>query len=231
MIPLRLELTGFMTYRDTQVFDFCSAPLWMLEGGNGSGKSTVFDAITFALFSTYRGGKKQHIEVLINHRSANFEIVFDFAFKGQDYRIRRFAKWVTNNKQQRTDKTSQTEGLYLLPSEALITNNVVDWVKEQIGLDYDSFTSSVLLLQGSSEKLILAKGKERADILLKFLDLKVYENLVVKARDAANSHRRKVSERELTLQTLKHATETGVETAKRQVEQTRQDFDSTCSPD
>ena len=56
MIPQRIQLTGFLSYKETQTLDFAGAPLWMLSGNNGSGKSAIFDAVTYALFGHHRGG-------------------------------------------------------------------------------------------------------------------------------------------------------------------------------
>lgn len=57
MIPLRVYVENFMSYREGQELLFDNAPLWVLAGQNGAGKSTIFDAITFALYGLHRGGK------------------------------------------------------------------------------------------------------------------------------------------------------------------------------
>ena len=59
MIPLRIMLKGFLCYRDEQEVLLDGSSLWMLAGLNGSGKSAVFDAMTFALFGCHRGGSMQ----------------------------------------------------------------------------------------------------------------------------------------------------------------------------
>ena len=57
MIPQRVKLSGFLSYKDEQEIRFDESPLWMLSGTNGSGKSSIFDAVTFALFGHHRGGE------------------------------------------------------------------------------------------------------------------------------------------------------------------------------
>ena len=52
MIPQRIKLSGFLSYKDEQEIRFHESPLWMLSGANGSGKSSIFDAVTFALFGS-----------------------------------------------------------------------------------------------------------------------------------------------------------------------------------
>ena len=61
MIPLRVKLKGFLCYKEEQEISFDgNASLWMLSGLNGSGKSSIFDAVTYALFGHHRGGAKDH---------------------------------------------------------------------------------------------------------------------------------------------------------------------------
>jgi DNA repair protein SbcC/Rad50 len=67
MIPLCVTLEGFMCYRERQKLEFDGAPLWVLAGPNGVGKSAVFDAITFALYRRYRKNRSHHARELINH--------------------------------------------------------------------------------------------------------------------------------------------------------------------
>ncbi len=66
MIPVRIQLAGFLCYRELQEACFEDRTLWMLAGPNGSGKSAIFDAMTFALFGQHRGGK-QNARGLIHH--------------------------------------------------------------------------------------------------------------------------------------------------------------------
>jgi DNA repair exonuclease SbcCD ATPase subunit len=58
MIPRSITLRGFLCYKDKQVIDLDGCDLWVLAGRNGSGKSAIFDAMTFALFGAHRGGKR-----------------------------------------------------------------------------------------------------------------------------------------------------------------------------
>src|SRR5579875_3216849 len=89
MIPLRISLEGFLCYKDKQEITFDSnATLWMLSGLNGSGKSSIFDAVTYALFGHHRGGS-QHAVELINKDSDGLTVEFDFQLENQLYQVRR----------------------------------------------------------------------------------------------------------------------------------------------
>src|SRR5437016_3035651 len=88
MIPSKIYLKGFMSYRDETVIPFDGAQLWVLAGPNGAGKTAVFDAITFALYGKYRD-KEQHAIDLINHQCDSLSVKFDFLLDGMKYRVQR----------------------------------------------------------------------------------------------------------------------------------------------
>ena len=75
MIPRRVSLRGFLCYREEQEIDFAGSTLWMLAGLNGSGKSAIFDAVTYALFGHHRGGS-QHAAEFINKDSDGLAVEF-----------------------------------------------------------------------------------------------------------------------------------------------------------
>ncbi len=86
MIPRHVKLRGFLCYKGEQEIDFDgNASLWMLSGLNGSGKSSIFDAITYVLFGHHRGGG-QHAQELINKDSDGLQVEFDFLLDGRTYR-------------------------------------------------------------------------------------------------------------------------------------------------
>ena len=89
MIPRSIKLKGFLCYRDEQQIDFDgSNTLWMLGGLNGSGKSAIFDAVTFVLFGCHRGGGTGH-DGLINKEADGLLVEFDFLLDGELIRARR----------------------------------------------------------------------------------------------------------------------------------------------
>ena len=182
MIPQRVKMAGFLSYKDEQAVEFGTAPLWMLAGTNGSGKSSVFDAVTYALFGHHRGGSQNAAE-LINKESNALSVEFDFKLDGTVYRakrtIRRNAKGVTSATQQVFEETAVGDWAAVRD-----TNKKVDfdkWIHDHIGLNYETFTSSVLLLQGKAEKLLDARPSGRAEVLAGIVDLERYQRLHEKA--------------------------------------------------
>src|SRR3954447_9665035 len=184
MIPQRVYLRGFLSYRDEQEVRFDGSSLWMLSGLNGSGKSTVFDAVTYALFGHHRGGG-QHAHELINKDSESLLVEFDFSLDGHLYRAKRTLRRDTRGGAKGTQQMFRYQagsngngrGSWE-PLEGTGQKRDFDaWVAENIGLTYETFTSSVLLLQGRAEKLLDSKPEGRREVLASIVDLERYERL------------------------------------------------------
>lgn len=177
MIPVRVFLKGFLSYCHAQTFMFDGAPLWVIVGSNGAGKSAIFDAILFAMYGAHRGGKA-NARALINQRSDNLQIEFDFVLGTRTYRAKRtLAK-----------KGKPTLGIYDLniSPERIVPDTDKDagfkkWVEHQIGLDEITFTASILLQQGKAEALLTADPKNRHQILSQLVDISTYARLAEKA--------------------------------------------------
>jgi DNA repair exonuclease SbcCD ATPase subunit len=195
MIPQRIKLSGFLSYKDEQEIRFDESSLWMLSGANGTGKSSIFDAVTYALFGHHRGGSQSAAE-LINKESNTLSVEFDFCVDQQLYRVKRTVR------RRASGVASTQQVMKYVKSQSLVTNGseapeddweaIPDttyktkfdaWIKEKIGLDYDTFTSSVLLLQGKSEKLLDSTPSGRASVLARIVDLERYQKLHGRADD------------------------------------------------
>ncbi len=185
MIPTRIYLKGFMSYRDEATIRFDGAHLWVLSGPNGSGKSAIFDAITFALYGTYRGVSRRPKD-LINHQRDELVVEFDFFVDEEEYRVKRTVS-------RRGSSTRQAFALGSSNPEPVAGTDgdqgFKEWVNDLIGLDYDAFTSSVILLQGESEKLLRQEPRKRHEILSKLIDLSPYERLHAASGERRQHHR------------------------------------------
>jgi exonuclease SbcC len=188
VIPQRIKLKGFLCYKDEQEIGFDgNATLWMLSGLNGSGKSSIFDAVTYVLFGHHRGGGTNNQE-LINKDCDGLAVEFDFLLDGQAYRakrtLKRDARGGSGKSTQQVYRLGSGENGHAkwLPVEGTETKRGFDpWVRDNIGLNYDTFTSSVLLLQGKAEKLLDSKPEGRREVLARIVDLERYEKLYQKA--------------------------------------------------
>ena len=178
MIPLRLVLSGFLSYRDTVTLDFTQFDLACISGSNGAGKSSLMDAITWSLF----GNARRRDEAIINtHPEVKAaEVVFEFAYEGNIYRI------------QRTMPRGKTQDLQFQifkgnPDAAEPSSG--DWspltessnretqarIERTLRLDYDTFINASFFLQGKADQFTQNRPPERKRILGSILDLDIWE--------------------------------------------------------
>jgi exonuclease SbcC len=183
MIPLSVRMKGWMRYRDEQVADFSGASLIAIVGENGAGKSSIFDAITFALYGLHRLGK-MHADQLISQDMDRLSVEFEFEADGQRYLVRRSrghkdserdqSLWVWDN-----DASDWTQVPGSEKDDALRLN-----IEHVVRLTPEAFTSSFLLQQGSATEFLDADPKPRFDIISSLIGLKEYEALEKRAREA-----------------------------------------------
>jgi len=219
MIPQRVQLSGFLSYKDEQEIRFDESPLWMLSGTNGSGKSSIFDAVTFALFGHHRGGSQSAGE-LVNKESNTLTVEFDFTVDKQLYRIKRTARKRASgvaSTQQVMRKAANQSDWEAVP-DTTYKAKFDAWVKEKIGLDYETFTSSVLLLQGKSEKLLDSTPAGRAGVLARIVDLERYQKLHAKADDHRKELKGRLEGITNQLAGLRQVTEEELSGAVRRIE-------------
>lgn len=222
MIVRRISMRGFMSYREEQTLLFDAAPLWVLAGANGSGKSSVFDVITFVLYGCHRGGSRPSKE-LINHDSDALVAELDFELDATVYRLRR----TLSRSGKSTWSVSIIDGEKTLPvPDADSKAGFEKWVKEHVRLSYKSFISSVLLLQGQSERLLNSEPKERYELLSELIDLDIYQRL----HHLADEQRKRLDEQSRTyaaqLQSFDINLATEVERAREQVAVCSQELES-----
>jgi exonuclease SbcC len=198
MIPQRVTLKGFLCYKDEQEVCFDGASLWILAGVNGSGKSTIFDAVTYALFGHHRGGSQDAYE-LINKASDRAVVEFDFTIDGCNYQAHRTLQRTKQGKTRGTQQIYERNGCGSWePIEGTNLKAGYDqWIHEHIGLNYETFTSSVLLLQGKADKLLDSTAKGRHDVLAGIVDLERYKRLHLKADEDRRA-------REFIVKNLRH---------------------------
>src|SRR5512143_4177227 len=85
MIPVHLRLSGFLSYQDSVDLDFTTFDLACISGSNGAGKSSLLDAITWALF----GRARRRDDAIVNLQSKAAEVTLTFEYEGSIYRIQR----------------------------------------------------------------------------------------------------------------------------------------------
>ncbi|WP_213001635.1 AAA family ATPase [Winogradskya consettensis] len=200
MRPLRLDMAGFTVFRDETTVDFTDADYFALVGPTGSGKSTVLDAIIFALYGTVPrwGGSRGIVNALApSSTEARVRLVFESA--GSRYVATRVVR-----RDGRGNVKTAGAGLQLMPPGFDVTRldtgmslddlgdvlagtpaEMDSAVVEAVGLPYEQFTSCVVLPQGQFADFLHAKPATRQQILVNLLGLHVYEE--VQARSTARA--------------------------------------------
>ena len=188
----RVKLQGFLAHYGEEVdgaimpieLDFRESGLWLMHGANGSGKSSVFDAITFALFDKARGGQ---LAKLVNDRSTVAEVEVEFEHKGERYLVKRRLK-LTKNREKHSSSTADVSRWDEAQNGWVAVEGVGkirDWTTQTLQVSYENFISSVILEQGRADQFLRATPRERREQLMQLLDLSIYE----KISDAANAKR------------------------------------------
>lgn len=185
MRPLHLKIKGFTAFRDEQELDFRELDLFSLWGPTGSGKSSVLDAITFALYGKVErveGPKDVKISDLITHGQPRMAVTLDFEIAGAAYRITR-----TNSATGSKVRLERKEGedFVTFGEGADSVTEVNRLVPQLIGLDYNAFTRSVVLPQGKFAEFLSGDAKKRRDILTELLGLEMFGRMAQRSREIA----------------------------------------------
>ena len=205
MIPLKLHISGFLSYRDPVELDFESFDLACISGQNGAGKSSLLDAFTWALFGKARGGDK---DALINLQSKAAEVALTFAYEGNIYRVQRTAtkgKSTVLEFQIAEARNSIFDNSENQQSNIELSNNVT-WhplteksgretqnrIEQTLRLDYDTFVNASFFLQGKADEFTQKKASERKTVLSNILGLEIWETYKERTAD-----RRKDIEKEI----------------------------------
>jgi DNA repair exonuclease SbcCD ATPase subunit/3',5'-cyclic AMP phosphodiesterase CpdA len=174
--PISFRFSNMFSYGEDNKIDFTKlGGLMGLFAANASGKSSIFDAISFCLYDKCsRAFKAQNI---MNNRKTNFWCELRFQINGEDYTIRREAKTVNKGKNVKVDvqfwKIEDGQSISLNGTERRDTNQII----EQYVGKYEDFVLTALSLQGNNALFIDKSQSERKDLLAQFMGLNVFDKL------------------------------------------------------
>jgi exonuclease SbcC len=177
MRPISLHVEGFTCFRDAQeVLDFSALSLFAISGPTGAGKSSILDAITFALYGYVPRLGKQGVSDVVSLGRDRMTVRLEFAVGDRRFRVGRELR---RKKAASVIFEEITNG-----SEQLLADRIRD-ADEQIaaltGLRYETFIQTVLLPQGEFDKFLHSDPGERGKILRELLKLEVYERMRARA--------------------------------------------------
>ena len=203
MKPIRLELKEFGPYKN-EIIEWdkiINEPIFLITGKTGSGKSTLFDAITYALYNKTTGGKDiASLRTKTALDKDKTQVNFDFELSGKKYRIERTLAYLkAGNKNLTSGKVAlmqYNDGKL----EVLATKEqeVKEKVEELIGLDDKQFCQIIILPQGKFKEFLLSKSSEKKETLRSLFNTYFYQKFVEQLQEQAkkldSSHKQKEKE-------------------------------------
>ena len=200
MRPLTLEMCAFGPFASTQVTDFTalgSNPLFLINGPTGAGKTSLLDAICFALYGKTTGDEREGSQMRCDLAPDSLltEVTFSFALGDKQYRIRRVPE------QQRAKKSGDgytvqkpEAQLYYIDSDGeehlLVASKVSEATAEietLTGLDADQFRQVMVLPQGKFRELLMADSKDREKIFSQLFQTQIYRKIEDKLKFQASA--------------------------------------------
>ena len=191
MRPLKLRMQAFGSYVEEQILDFetalSGAPFVLIHGATGAGKTTILDAIVFALYGESSGDVREGAMLRSSAAPPErvTEVEYTFALGRRRYRVLRSPSYERMSRGKMTRRAAAGE-LYRLPDvgdegeEVLLDSNVTEVSKRigtLIGFDADQFRQVILLPQGQFQRFLLAEVKDRSAIMQRIFRTERYRRL------------------------------------------------------
>lgn len=210
MIPVLLSIRGFLSYHQLTEIDFSTIDVACISGANGAGKSSIFDAITWALFGMAR---KTDETIIHSHPEVEAaEVALIFEYENALYRVQR-----TRPKNAATRLEFQIAQPETVP-EFLDSASVqqIRWrslsertlrdtqaiIRKILRLDYDTFINASFFLQGKADQFTTQTPTKRKEILSSILGLEIWEEYRQRAIEQRKNVERQIELIDQTLQEI-----------------------------
>ncbi|MDF2669487.1 MAG: hypothetical protein K0R67_1793, partial [Paenibacillus sp.] len=187
MRPLRLTMSAFGPYKDKEIIDFTELQghrLFVVSGNTGAGKTSIFDAICFALYGVASGEDRDDNRMLRSHFAADevyTSVDFVFELKGRNYRVFRQLPHVRSGNKGATGEKYElysvgvTDGLETPLTDRFIVSQIDQKIQELVGLTKDQFSQIVMLPQGEFRKLLTSDTENKEEILRRIFKTGMYK--------------------------------------------------------
>ncbi|GAA0410442.1 SMC family ATPase [Cocleimonas flava] len=206
MKPIKLSMTAFGPFINTEVIDFEALgenPLFLINGTTGSGKTTILDAICFALYGQTTGKEREAMQMRCDFAPDDLltEVEFVFELGGELYQIKRVPEQErAKTKGEGTTKQAASAELNRLDASRKIAQNLVarkvsdatQMIEQLTGLQVDQFRQVMVLPQGQFRQLLMADSKDREKIFSQLFETHVYKRIEDKLRAQASVVAKKV---------------------------------------
>jgi DNA repair protein SbcC/Rad50 len=195
MIPKQLTVKNFLSYRETTL-DFCGLHTACICGSNGAGKSSLLEAITWAVWGESRASTEDDV---IHTGEKEVRVDFTFETNKQVYKVIRTRNRSGNSVLEFQVETSN--GFRALTGKGVRATQ--DLILEHVKLDYDTFINSAYLRQGRADEFMLKRPAERKEILAELLKLNEYDDLEDKAKELSRNYKARTEELERSLEDIR----------------------------
>ena len=206
MRPIRLTLSAFGPYAARTDVDFDKlghSGLYLITGDTGAGKTTLFDAITFALYGEASGQERKGAMMRSKYADAAVPtfVELEFELRGRRYRVKRAPEYERPKLRGEGTVKNRPEAQLYYPNGDVLDSyrDVTAEVENLIGLTREQFGQIGMIAQGDFKRLLLADTQERREILQRIFHTERFERLQTQLSDRSNRARRDAVEAERAL--------------------------------
>ncbi len=206
MKPLYLTIEGFETFKNKTEIDFeklGSNGLYLITGKTGSGKTTIFDAITFALYGEASGSYRSinSIRSIDADENVKTEVTLKFEYRGKQYTVTRNPEYQRKSKRGYGITKQVSEAALILPDGKVVTQTgkVTEKIEEILSLKKDQFCQICMIAQGDFREVLFAKTEKRQEIFRKIFNTELFQRLQLRLSEEEKLVASKVNDSEKSM--------------------------------
>ena len=189
MRPVRLKMSAFGPYAGVETIEMerlGTEGIYLITGDTGAGKTTIFDAITFALFGCASGVDRTGSMMRSNYASSDIptEVELEFVYQDKKYRVKRNPEYLRPKTRGEGTTKQNADAALFLPDGTIVTGvqNVTGRIEEILGVNYNQFSRIVMIAQGAFQKFLFADTPQRHDIFRRIFRTENYEQLQIQLK-------------------------------------------------
>ena len=197
MRPLKITMSAFGPYAGEVTLDMQKlgkSGIYLITGDTGAGKTTIFDAISYALYGEASGNYRENTTLRSKYASADTPtfVELEFEYNNEIYKINRNPEYPRPNKRGEGFTKQSTNAELVMPDGSVITKikEVSAKVEEIIGINKNQFSQIAMIAQGDFRKLLNCETNERSKIFRKIFKTEPYHNIEIKLSSLFNELKR-----------------------------------------
>ncbi len=192
MRPTKLTISAFGPYAGEMTLELerlGDRGIYLITGDTGAGKTTIFDAITFALYGNASGENRKPRMLRSKYALAEARtfVEMEFVYNGKTYRLRRNPEYLRAKQRGEGETKERPDALLELPDGNVITGDrtVTARVEELVGLNREQFSQIAMLAQGSFSRLLSGRTEDRGAIFREIFRTRPYQKFQERLKDKA----------------------------------------------